>query len=234
MRIALISDLHANLQATHAVLTELDRLQPEMVLCLGDLIGYGPRPDEVVSMIRERNYPTLLGNHDAVLTGRLSYKFFREPNRSLLRQSAELLSEENRQWLAARPLTLEGDSWIAAHASPLKPDHWDYLDSAVKCQQVLQQLPPEKSFVFVGHTHRAGLAANEFGVFGLKAGYRFVINPGSVGQYRDEDHRASFCVIDTETYEMQQHKLSYDTHDTLMDYEPLGIKKAKARQLLGV
>lgn len=234
MRIALISDLHANLQATNAVLWELDEIKPDMVLCLGDLIGYGPRPDEVVSLIRERNYPTLLGNHDAVLAGRLPYKFFREPNRSLLKKSAELLSEDNRTWLAGRPLMLEGDIWTAAHASPVNPGHWEYLDSAIKCQQVLKQLPAEKKFVFVGHTHRAGLAADEFGVFGLKKGYRFVINPGSVGQYRDEDQRASFCVVDTETYELDQRKLSYDTQDTIMDYESLGIKKAKAKQLLGV
>lgn len=213
---------------------ELDELEPDLVICLGDLIGYGPRPDEVVSIIRERNYPTLLGNHDAVLAGLLSFKFFREPNRSLLKQSTELLSEENRKWLATRPLTIENDGWIAAHASPLKPDRWDYLDSAIKCQQVLQQVPEDKTFVFVGHTHRAGLAANEFGVFGLKDGFRFVINPGSVGQYRSEDHRASFCLVDTEKYQLDQRKISYDTQDTLMDYERLGIKKSKAKQLLGV
>ncbi|MFW6347839.1 MAG: metallophosphoesterase family protein, partial [Cyclonatronaceae bacterium] len=148
--------------------------------------------------------------------------------------SVELLSEENRSWLASRPLIIENDTWIAAHASPLQPDHWEYLDSAIKCQQVLEKLPEEKKFVFVGHTHRAGMAANEFGVFGLQAGYRFVINPGSIGQYRDEDHRASFCIVDTENYQIEQHKLSYDTHDTLLDYQTLGIKKAKAKQLLGV
>jgi putative phosphoesterase len=234
MRIALISDLHANLQATHVVLRELDDLKPDTVICLGDLIGYGPRPDEVVSLIRERGYPTVLGNHDAVLTGQLSYKFFREPNRSLLRQSAELLSAENRAWLAGRPLTLEGDNWLAAHASPIHPGQWDYLDSSVKCQQLLQHIPEEKDFVFVGHTHQAGVAANTFGVFGLKRGYRFVINPGSVGQYRSEDHRASFCVLDTENWQLDPYKLSYDTSDTLADYNDLGIKQKTARQLLGV
>ncbi len=232
MRIALISDLHANLQATMAVLTELDRRKPDYVLCLGDLIGYGPNPNEVVGLIRERGYDTVLGNHDAVLTGKLSLGFFREPNQSLLKRSMEMLSEENRTWLSSRPLLLEGEDWIAAHASPVKPEEWIYLDSSVKCHQVLHLT--DKKFVFVGHTHRPGLIGNEFGLFGLKPGYRYVVNPGSVGQPRDGDDRASFCILDPESLHYENVRVHYEVEDTLKAHYKLGIKPEQARRLLAL
>ena len=232
MRIALISDLHGNLEATNAVMWEIDRLNPDYVICLGDLIGYGPNPDEVVEIVRERGYDTVMGNHDAVLTGKPPFSFFREPNQSLLRKSVELLSEENKSWLKSRPMMLESDSWIAVHASPVEPEIWTYLDSSIKCQAVLRQT--DKQFVFVGHTHRAGIVANEFGVFGLKPGYRFVINPGSVGQSRDGDHRASFMLIDTEKLISEHLRITYEYSDTLKSYERLGIPESDAHRLLGL
>ncbi|MCH8567776.1 MAG: metallophosphatase family protein [Balneolales bacterium] len=232
MKIALISDLHGNLQATNAVMWELDSVNTDLIICLGDLIGYGPNPNEVVSVIREREIPTVLGNHDAVVGGSLTYRFFREPNRSLLQKSVDMLSEENKKWLRSLPYTIESDNWIAAHSSPINPEEWKYLNSSILCQQVLGQV--KKEFVFVGHTHRQGIAANEFGVFGLRKGYKFVVNPGSIGQPRDEDKRAAFSVIDTVNFTIQNFRVYYDYTDTLREYKHLKISEKDARQLLGV
>lgn len=232
MQIALISDLHANLEATLAVMSEIDRIRPDYVICLGDLIGYGPNPDEVVQIVRERGYDCVMGNHDAMLTGNPPLTFFREPNQSLLRKSAQLLSDENKTWLMSRPMMLESDNWLAVHSSPIEPAKWTYLDSSVKCQAVLREI--DKQFLFVGHTHRAGIVANEFGVFGLKPGFRYVVNPGSVGQSRDGDKRASFMLIDPEKFTSEHKRISYEYSDTLKAYERLGIPQTDARRMLGV
>jgi predicted phosphodiesterase len=232
MRIALISDLHANLEATEAVFHELDRIRPDYTLCLGDLIGYGPSPNEVVSIIRERGIDTLLGNHDAVCGGRLPLDFFREPNRTMLKKTLDLLTPENHDWLKSRPLILESEKWTAAHASPLHPESWTYLDSSVKCHQLLREV--DKQYVFVGHTHRGGVVANEFGVFGLKPGYKYVINPGSVGQSRDTDPRASWMMIDLENMTCDHRKVSYDTAETLQKCLKLGFDETQSKRLLAL
>ncbi|MCC5934612.1 MAG: metallophosphatase family protein [Candidatus Cyclonatronum sp.] len=230
MVLAIISDLHANLEATQVVLEELDRIGPDRVICLGDLIGYGPNPDEVVSLIRERGYETVKGNHDSVVNGAMSFKFFREPNQSLLKKSVEMLSAENREWLGGLPMTIETDEWIAAHAHPLETGSWPYLDNAIKCQQLLKEV--KQRLVFVGHTHIGGIVANEFGVFGIKDDYKYVINPGSVGQSRDKDYRASFLVIDFTAKTHEFIRLKYPLAETLKAYDRLGIKSSHARFLM--
>ena len=230
MVLAVISDLHANLEATQAVLEEIDRIGPDRVICLGDLIGYGPNPEEVVSLIRERGYETVKGNHDAVVNGAMSFKFFREPNQSLLRKSVEMLSPDNREWLSSLPMTIETEAWMACHAHPLEPGKWLYLDNALKCQEVLRQV--KQDIVFVGHTHIGGIVANEFGVFGLKEGYKYVVNPGSVGQSRDKDYRASFIVIDFANRKHEFIRVKYALADTLKAYDRLGIKSSHARFLM--
>ncbi|AXJ02557.1 Bis(5'nucleosyl)-tetraphosphatase, ApaH [Cyclonatronum proteinivorum] len=230
MLLAVISDLHANLQATEATLEELDRIGPDRVICLGDLIGYGPNPEEVVNLIRERGYETVKGNHDAVVNGAMSFKFFREPNQTLLKKSVEMLSPENKSWLGGLPMTIESDNWIAAHAHPLEPGKWGYLDSVLKCHELLRQVSHD--IVFVGHTHIGGIVANEFGVFGLKEGYKYVINPGSVGQSRDKDYRASFLTIDLSANTHEFIRVKYDIKETLKAYDRLGIKSSHARFLM--
>lgn len=230
MVLAVISDLHANLEATQVVLEELDHIKPDRVICLGDLIGYGPNPEEVVSLIRERGYETVKGNHDSVVNGAMSFKFFREPNQSLLKKSVELLSPENREWLGNLPMTIKGDDWIAAHAHPLDTNGWPYLDNAIKCQILLKEV--EQRIVFVGHTHIGGIVANEFGVFTIKDDYKYVINPGSVGQSRDKDFRASFLIIDFSTMKHEFIRLKYPLAETLKAYDRLGISNSNARFLM--
>lgn len=230
MVLAVISDLHANLEATQAVLEELDHIKPDRVICLGDLIGYGPNPEEVVTLIRERGYETVKGNHDAVINGAMSFKFFREPNQSLLIKSVELLSQENRTWLSTLPMIIETENWIAVHAHPIEPQKWIYLDNILKCHEVLRHV--QQDIVFVGHTHIGGLVANEFGVFSIKEGHKYVINPGSVGQSRDKDYRASFLVIDFSTKKHEFIRVKYDIAKTLKAYDRLGISTKNARHLM--
>ena len=247
MKLALISDIHGNYPALKAALEQLDNLSIDAWLCLGDLVGYGPFPEECVTEIRKRNIPTLMGNHDAGVVGRMPLEAFKEPNRSVLEASQSMLSEENLSFLKQMPLMLTSDEfsqasgeqisfaypWLATHASPVEPGKWEYLDSAIRCREVLQEFPAY-DFIFVGHTHRPALVPDKLGTFGMKKGNRYLMNPGSIGQPRDEDKRSSIMVLDMENYRYENIRIDYNVEDTIEGYKAMGISKRHARRLLNL
>jgi len=230
MLLALISDIHANIPAFNAVLNAIDAINPDKIICLGDVVGYGPEPNEAIDILREREIPTVMGNHDAAVAGLYSLRSFREPNHTLLKITRGLLTDENKSWLAHLPRKIENDTWVAAHASPVIKDEWPYLNSALKCMDTLAQI--KQNFCFIGHTHRPGIVSNQFGILKLQPGFRFVINPGSVGQSRNIDKRACFCTVNTETYEHILYRISYEFGETLAKYESIGLKRDTGKQLL--
>ncbi len=231
MLIALISDLHGNEAATRSVLRKIDEIKPDRVLVLGDLVGYGPRPVETIAMIMDRGYDCILGNHDGAITGDTPLSLFREPNRNLLEKTKELLPQDQKDWLGNMPVSIAEDNWLAVHASPINPLRWEYLDSAIKCMQALETI--EQEFCFVGHTHRPGVVSNQFGILNVQPGYRYVVNPGSVGQPRDGDERASFCTIDTEKYSYKNYRISYTITETLDAFQSLKIDRKTGKRLMG-
>lgn len=246
MKIALISDIHGNLVALEAVLKRLDSLSYDLILCMGDLVGYGPQPNEVIDIIRERNIPCVEGNHDAAITGRMPLGFFREPNQSLLKWTMENLTPENLRFLKGMPLTytpaglraagfpgfddVDDNLFFMVHASPVQPERWQYLNSAVLCRKALEHIP--HTFCFVGHTHIPGVVANELGVFGMEPGFRFVVNPGAVGQSRDNDARASFMILDTEAFTYTAHRIEYNVDRTLSAFNTQGYDTTTRKRLL--
>lgn len=236
MKIALISDIHANLPALEAVLKHLDAQAPDAVFCLGDLVGYGPQPNEVIDIIRTRNIPCVEGNHDAGVTGRMPLDHFREPNRSVIAWTRANLTPENMAFLRSQELTkaveLSDLRILLVHSSPVEPHKWHYLNSAVKCRAVLEQVPQD--LVCVGHTHIPGLVADELGVIGMERGYRYVVNPGAVGQTRDEDTRAAYAILDLEAFTCTFHRVSYLIEETLDAYRAMGVDRATGKRLLHV
>ena len=230
MRLAVLSDIHANLPALKACLARLDTLTYDRAISLGDQVGYGPFPNEVIDILRERKIPTVLGNHDAGAVGRISLRMFREPNHSLLAWTSDHLTAENRAYLLKAPLTLQEDNWIAAHASPIEPERWTYLNSAPLCRDVLEQI--DQTFCLVGHTHMPGVVPDRIGVFGVKPGHRYVINPGSIGQPRDSSRMASFGILDTAACSWEHYHVAWPKAETLEGYERLGIDEDTGARLM--
>ena len=245
MKLALISDLHANLAATQAVMARIDELKPDAILCMGDLVGYGPQPNEVIDLVRQRDIPCVLGNHDGGVTGAVDLRMFTEPNNSILRWTQKNIRPDNLIWLQNLRMSVtsaelknihinfadvEVDLFYMVHAAPMQPERWMYLNSAQLCRTALELIT--ERFCFVGHTHVPGVISNELGVIGMEPGYRFVVNPGSVGQSRDGNPRPSFMTIDTDLYEYQLHRVEYDVRATIEAYEPLGINNEVAWGLM--
>lgn len=210
MRFLILADIHANLEALEAVL-ERARGRFDQVICCGDLVGYGPDPNEVIEAVRQLG-PALMvrGNHDKAAVGLTDLSWFDPLAGSAVLWTQAQLSEENRRYLQAIPRgPVEGDGFTVAHGSLLDEDQ--YL---LNLEDALQSLSlAAQRLTFFGHTHVQGGFAwfkeQRAGPLdpGLRRGAaesrlvldsenRYLINPGSVGQPRDDDPRAAFAVYD--------------------------------------
>lgn len=233
-KLALISDIHGNLPALEAVLAKLDEYSPDHWLCLGDVVGYGPFPSECIDLIRERGIPTVMGNHDAGVADKLTIRHFKDPNKRLIELTQDILNNDQKKWLGNLPYTIvkanKEQNWLAVHANPLAPNKWEYVDSAIKARKMLGEI--EQKLCFVGHTHIPGIVSDQIGVMEFNGENKFLINPGSVGQSRDGDFRASCCIIDTVKYNLEILRISYPTEKVLTGLYKLGFSRAEAHRLL--
>lgn len=231
-KIAIVSDIHGNLSALKSVIEILNTKKPDTWICLGDILGYGPYPVECLEIVMDMNMKTVLGNHDAAVAGIESLKLFRNPNRRLLEISRKLLSPTHINWIKSLPYILRGDSWIAAHASPIVPEKWMYLESAIKIRSMLGEI--EEMFCFTGHTHIPSFVPEKLGLKKINSGVKYFLNPGSVGQPRDHDYRASCAILDTDNLEYEILRVNFDIENTLMALRDLGFTKEETKQLMRI
>jgi diadenosine tetraphosphatase ApaH/serine/threonine PP2A family protein phosphatase len=231
MRALVLSDIHGNLQALTAVLAAAGSW--EALWNLGDMVGYGPNPNEVLDTIRPLATLTVRGNHDRVCCGMGSTRHFNPTARAAAKWTNEALSAENLQWLRALPqgplLAAEDDAQVTlAHGSPLNEDQ--YIHNMRDAWAPLQQLAT--SIAFVGHTHnqvafaqkghdwqelRPHFSSAQGSVswtLPIVPGMRYIVNPGSVGQPRDFDWRASFAIYDSLARTVVYHRIPYDVTET--------------------
>jgi predicted phosphodiesterase len=214
MRIAVLSDVHGNLPALEAV---LEALKPyDAVWQLGDVVGYGPQPDEVVAKLSAENAVGVRGNHDSAALGELETDSFNDEARAAVEWTAERIRPETRRWLAALPLRLIDQPFTMVHGSPRDPT-WEYVFTVSIARANLSEF--DTTHCLVGHTHVPAVFRQRSGGMEQRHpkldervsldGARMVINPGSVGQPRDGDPRASGMMIDTEASTLEWHRVEY-------------------------
>jgi diadenosine tetraphosphatase ApaH/serine/threonine PP2A family protein phosphatase len=202
MRVAVLSDIHGNLHALEAV---LEAASVDEVWCLGDVVGYGARPNECCELVRERASVCLAGNHDLVVVGALPLDEFSHDAADAAAWAHDRLTEENRAYLAALPSLAERDGVLLVHGSPRDPV-WEYVLSNDVALAALAAT--EAPLVLVGHSHVAlelcladGRLAGGLAPAGAEvdlAAGRWLLNPGSVGQPRDGDPRAAWLELELE------------------------------------
>lgn len=233
-KLVLISDIHANLPAFEAVLDDLNSIQYDSIICLGDIVGYGPHPTECISLIKELKIQCVKGNHDAGVSGELTERHFRNPNRSLIKQTREMLTDKDLKWLRNMPYTLTSDEneWFAVHASPNNPTRWEYLESAIKIRGLLKNV--DYKFCLIGHTHIPAFVSQKFGEKSIQDNGKYLINPGSIGQSRDGDYRASYCILDTQQNTLDFKRVEYNLEKVVNDLEMLGFSRKDAEHLMRV
>ena len=222
MKLAFISDIHANLEALEAVLKDIDKNKVDEIFCLGDVVGYGANPNECVEVVSKRCKGVLLGNHDAVATNLLTTQHFNVHARIAIEWTTETLSTANRSFLAALPVAKTTDILTMVHATPYEPGMWYYITSLEEAAFNFQFF--DTKICLVGHTHIPMIIAldnEEIYVhqekqisFKDKDDMRILINIGSVGQPRDRNPQSSYGILDTEEKLFSLHRVQYDIHKT--------------------
>jgi predicted phosphodiesterase len=241
MRILIISDIHANLPALEAVLSDAGNF--EAVWCLGDLVGYGPDPNECVFKIRQLpNLVCLIGNHDAAALGQLDIASFNPEARRAVLWTRQALADSSRAYLANLPEKKVLGAVTLAHGSPRHPV-WEYLLDTRTATQNFSHF--ETSYCFVGHSHlpvifqlsderqHAELRLPEEAQVLLKMTPRAIYNPGSVGQPRDRDPRAAYAIYDPDQGTWEYRRVGYDIAAVQQRMQSAGLPQRHIQRLSG-
>jgi len=222
MRLLVLTDIHANLTALEASLTAAEGNWQRLV-CLGDVVGYGPDPDEVTTRIRELGAVTIRGNHDKAVAELMATDDFNPVAKAAVHWTRSQLSNENMAWLAALPQgPLEAEGVVLVHGAFQDEDEYVFTPA----QALEGLLDSSTTLSFFGHTHHQGgfsyhesdievlslrpRPTESFSALHLEPGYKYLLNPGSIGQPRDGDPRAAFAIADFDHNIVEFWRVPYD------------------------
>jgi predicted phosphodiesterase len=243
LRYLVLTDIHANLEALHACLSDAEKRKYDRALVLGDLVGYGADPNPVVDAVQALDAAAIVrGNHDKVACGLEQPEGFNAVAKSAARWTLDALTPAHRAWLAALP---EGPTVVDAvveicHGSPFDEDEYvfDEMD-AVRALKV-----SERPLCLFGHTHSPAafeLAGGELDTLGraagtewrieLRAGAAYLVNPGSVGQPRDGDPRAAYAIVDVDAMRADLYRVEYPIAQAQAKIIKAGLPEVLAQRL---
>ena len=243
MRVLVISDVHANLTALHAVLADAAQRLPtyEAVWCLGDVVGYGPDPNECVEVVRSLpGLVCLIGNHDQAALGITPLTRFNHDARAAAAWTQEVLTEESAAFLRTLPSDAQVDGFTLAHGSPRQPV-WEYILDPRTADANFNEF--QTDYCLVGHSHLPLVfqrgTADSFALSRQVAGEqvvslspRMILNPGSVGQPRDMDPRAAYALLDMKTRSWEARRAAYDIGDVQLRMLKAGLPERQALRLV--
>ncbi len=230
MLYAILSDIHANLQAWKAVQEDIVRLGVDEVVCLGDIVGYGPDPDAVVESVIANTHHCVLGNHDAAVAGKLRADRFNRDSRAILEWTRDLLGPGAVRYLEELPLVIGGESFACAHADVSEPALFRYIYQPLDAKHCWGCC--EDQIIFIGHTHIPSIhMVGDMGVphylppqdLRCNRQMRYVVNVGSVGQSRDGNLDACYCVYDTDKDRIYFRRVAWDIDAHLNALAAVGI-----------
>lgn len=209
MKIALIADIHSNMEAFEAVLKHIDNQRIKNIICIGDIVGYGANPNECCDIIKQRKIPTCMGNHDINAVTLKEITRFNDYAQAALQWTNKQLTEANKKFLQKLPkilnIKLANKTILAVHGS-LNDPLFEYIYPTTSDTVIKDLLTRSKSNILImGHTHMPFIKRYEF---------KLVLNPGSVGQPRDNIPEASYISFDLETSTAVINRIKYNTNKT--------------------
>ncbi len=243
MRLMIFSDIHGNLESLQSVLKDAAKRNVHRSICLGDLVGYGPFPNECIQLVRSlKNCRCLAGNHDVAALWETSPYGMSSAAKKAILWTMEQLKDENKEYLKSLPDRLDLADMTFAHANPYNPRGWRYVMdrkyalrsfAATRCRNL-----------FIGHSHRPLVitrkhffsvnlqAVSGVAEFSVNDSKRRIINCGSVGQPRDDDPRSCYLIYDSRTRKIEFYRVSYDMEKTVKAIQNAGLPSVLGRRLL--
>ncbi|MCA9563768.1 MAG: metallophosphoesterase family protein [Myxococcales bacterium] len=250
MKIGVYSDVHSNLIALREVLACYEKMDDiEYFTCLGDVVGYGAYPQECSDIVRAHVRYTVLGNHDAAVSGRMDYNYYYPAARKALDHHTALLSDENLAWLKSLPYKEYEGGICYCHGCPVSPENFDYVFTPEQAQDLMAHWDDLAHVTLIGHSHltksfrmkqvvggEPEIEELESDLLHFEPDSKYIVTVGSVGQPRDNDGRACYTVLDTDAMTIQFFRKDYDIYsaaEAIWDDEHLAPDFGK-RLFLGV
>jgi diadenosine tetraphosphatase ApaH/serine/threonine PP2A family protein phosphatase len=236
MRFAIFSDIHANLEAFEAVLADARDNKCTDFVCLGDVVGYNANPHECVERLREMDCPIVKGNHDEQASLLESSRDFNEMAEAAIQWTRDHLTEEDKEWLRGLRLQRQVRDFSIVHATLDTPEQWGYvfnnLDAAASFSY------QDTTVCFFGHTHvpmgfirDEGVQRQRIEKLRIDTAKKYFINVGSVGQPRDGDWHAAYCIYHIESNIVEQRRVKYDLETAQKKIIDAGLPRLLAERL---
>ena len=236
MRVAIFGDIHGNYDAFEAVVADMEKEKPELLICLGDVVGYGAEPSECITKVKELGALCLAGNHDHAAIGKLDVEFFNLYAKAAALWTREQLSDEEKEWLAGQGFVMHFDGFAAVHGSLHAPELFNYVQTIFEAELSFEAL--DKPVLFYGHTHipltffdTTPMTYTMEREVKIDPDIKTLINVGSVGQPRDEDPQASYAIYDTDRLLARLKRIPYDVAAAGQKILDAGLPEALALRL---
>jgi len=241
MRYGIISDIHSNIEAITTVFEKIDQLSIDRVVCLGDLVGYYFNPNEVVDLINKRDVKCIMGNHDVVACGIVDPIYFNPSAASAILWTRDQLNEKSIEFIKSlKDSNQVNEAFRMVHGSIADRDEYLLFRQEIeKSFEIMKNEPDLPKVAFFGHTHRRiyyehkgdDLYQGREITLKIEKDTYYLINPGSVGQPRDSDPRAAFCVFDTKESIVEFQRVEYDIDSTAEKVKELPFGESLAKRL---
>jgi predicted phosphodiesterase len=240
LKLAIISDIHGNIQALRNVLADIDAQHIRDIVCLGDCIGYGPDPEAVLTEIRRRQIPTIMGNHEQAVCHPHQLEWFNPLAQRSLRMTLAMLSEPSLDYIQHLPISLVVAQCYCVHGYP--PDSVRTYLFQKSPEALIRTIGAmEQAVCFVGHTHDLEIVSYdgrrlerrvlEQGLIEMDPKHRYIINAGSVGQPRDGNNNAKYAIYDPQLATLEVRFIPYDIAATVAAIKAAGLPENHARRL---
>lgn len=236
MRFAILSDLHANLEATEAALADAHERECTHFVCLGDVVGYNANPHECVELVQKLECPVVKGNHDEQASLEESSRDFNALAEMAINWTRAQLTDADKTWLRELPLSRQVRDFTIVHATLDTPEQWGYVFNALDAAASFAY--QHTTVCFFGHTHVAGAFVRDDGVQRVKVDQlmidgtkKYFINTGSVGQPRDGDWRAAYCIYHVDENVVEQRRVEYDLATAQQKIIKAGLPSLLAERL---
>ena len=208
MRYAIISDIHANLEALTKAMAIINDKHVDEIICLGDVVGYGANPNECVDIVRSRCSAVVLGNHDEAALDPAGPHDFNPIAQKAIEWTAAQLSDESLSFLSSRPMIEKKENILLVHSSPHSPEVWEYIINAEEAADAIQYF--EEMICFIGHTHVPGIFSLSGRSKSVSRTERQLVNVGSIGQPRDGNPMLAFGIFDSSAWEYELIRSEYN------------------------